>query len=230
MGKYTTEHRGSEACDCLEDVWGELQRSIRGLPDATIIPLDAGGRRSKDGHFSANCWSKRKGVQHEVAISPVLFTKPRDVLEVLIHEAAHAVLYEREPDNMKHRAGCSRNDHYYHRKEFKRMAEELGLECRFLNRRYGWARTGWPSNRVPREYRALVTMIRKRMPVGAERRAIPKRERRKARATRVTLQCQCVAPRTLRMKEEEWRAGNVVCSVCAQPFAAVAGNWVRKKA
>src|SRR5262245_27114623 len=119
MGKFTVDHRASEVTQCLEMTWAALRRCIKGLPKATVIPLDVTGRRRRRGHFAPDGWRRRDGGLHEVADSPWLFGRPADLLCTLVHEAVHAILHEVHPAHPKHNAGCSRSDPYYHRKEFK---------------------------------------------------------------------------------------------------------------
>lgn len=216
MGKFTTDRRGSEAAQCLENAWAELRRLIDGLPKAVLIPLDVEGRRTRRGHFGAGGWRKRTGKIHEIAVSPLLFDKPEDVLCTLLHEAVHAVLHEEDPDNPVHAAGCSRTDPYYHRKEFQRKAEEIGLACDFMNRRYGWSATGWPPSGVPDRYRPVVSLIRKEMPAGAVGQPV---RRTRRTVTRVTLLCRCATARSLTMELDLWRQGPVVCSLCKTAFS-----------
>lgn len=218
MGKFTTKHRASEATYCLEQVWQELRRSVPGLPHAALIPLDVTGRRSRNGHFSADGWRKRTGHMHEIAVSPFLFGKPADLLCTLIHEAAHALLHEEDPENPRHHGGCSRNDRYYHRTEFRKRAEDLGLECSFLNGRYGWAKTEWPAGAVPETFRPLLGIIRKHMPVGAE--ASRTQVRKRIPASLLTLHCNCEIPRALKVRESVWKAGEILCTVCNHHFTA----------
>jgi hypothetical protein len=70
---------------------------------------------------------------HEIAVSPLLFNRPKDLICTMVHDAVQAVLFDEDPDNSSHRAGCSRSDHYYHRAELRDKAIELGLQCEFLN-------------------------------------------------------------------------------------------------
>src|SRR5688500_14653447 len=92
--------RAWEVVQALERTWFELQRRITGLPAAVVIPFDSQRRRKLWGHFDACSWPGRDGTKtvHEIAVSPELFGRPDVVLETLVHEAAHALVYAEHPE------------------------------------------------------------------------------------------------------------------------------------
>jgi hypothetical protein len=113
------------------------------------------------GHFSSCVWrtsNARSG--HEVALNPALFDHPEDLLATLLHEAAHALLFE-----WGLKGGCG-PDGFYHRKEFRNVCNKLGLECVFTNRRYGYSRTRWPKEGVSKQYGGVLELLRRELPWG----------------------------------------------------------------
>jgi hypothetical protein len=108
-------------------------------------------------------------------------------------------------------------DPYYHRTEFRDRAAALGLECTFLNRRYGWARTNWPAGRVPEKYQSLVAYARLHMPVGADGEVDGPRYRSRM-PSRVTIYCGCRTPRAATLRLDVLQLGAIRCDVCQQEF------------
>ena len=156
MKKDSFGDRGSKAVQCLEKAWEELRCAEPDIPPAVIVLLPA-YEKTKAGTFSASSWKyseDRKG--HEVGISPTLFTSPLEVLEVMLHEAAHAIMYDKDG---------FRGGGYYHGKEFRHECLRLGLSCTMRNRRYGYDRTGWPENRtMPKRYAQSLKTLEKGLP------------------------------------------------------------------
>jgi hypothetical protein len=107
-------------------------------------------------HFSGCIWRVDKPCkEHKMAVNPVLFDRPKDLLGSLIHEAAYGLLFE-----WGIYGGCGK-DRYYHREEFASVSRKLGLTCEFSNRRYGWSITAWSKAGVPDRYRGVLELLRK---------------------------------------------------------------------
>lgn len=120
----------------LAAVWTEIRRFHPDVPGVVLLPAPAAGRRVL-GHFAALRWSATRhpggGYLHEVVVSAEYLNRdPVDVIETLIHEAAHALNFARGIKD------CSKNQ--YHNKRFKAAAEELGLVVDQMPH-YGWAHT-----------------------------------------------------------------------------------------
>lgn len=158
---FSVNTRGSTAAKCLEKAWRIIRRLQPCLPPVVIVIL-ASGRRNRKGHFSGCVWRTANSIAgaHEVAISPTLFDRPEDLLETLLHEAAHALLFEWGLNG-----GCG-PDGYYHREAFRNVCRKLGLHCTFSNKRYGWNETRWPAEGVPAQYRTVLEILRKHLPWG----------------------------------------------------------------
>ena len=168
------------------------------------------------GHFDPNSWkAPRPGQAHEIAINPRLFETPDELLGTLVHEAAHALLFATAGKRATHVAGCG-PDGFYHRTEFRDACSELGLECRFRNRRYGWATTQWPRTGPPAKYDQILAMLRD-MPLGtgtiARRRQIGKPL---PKAGHIRLTCNC--DRAIYLTPRAFGEGPITCGNCGRPF------------
>jgi hypothetical protein len=154
------EIRGSKATKCLERAWRMIRRLEPCLPPVVIVIM-ATGRRGRMGHFSSCVWRvAKRNSGHEVAINPALFERHEDLLVTLLHEAAHALLFEWGLNG-----GCG-SDGYYHREEFRNVCRKLGLEAGFSNNRYGWNKTRWPERGVPGQYQPVLRFLRREVPLG----------------------------------------------------------------
>ena len=205
----------------LETTWSQLREIVPGLPQVVMLVLSAReyGRR---GHFVGDAWLKRhkQDLLHEVAVHPGMFVSPDDLLNTILHEAAHAILWDNRKEGDRHRGGVSLKG-YYHRKEFRRMAEQLGLKVHFLNRRYGHCVTTWPAAGVPEQYQRLLHILgnfsvltSKRLP----RIFAPEPPKKQTRW--VVAGCACGPPRILHCYPHEMQRGGIVCRLCGEHFRA----------
>ncbi len=210
--------RASKATDVLEETWTCLRKIDGRIPPAVLILLSA-SERGRLGHFLASSWRRpTKDLKaHDIALTPTLFsTKGKashaEVLSTLVHEAAHAILYESIGDG-----GVTRG--YYHRKEFRDTAIELGLDCSFHNTRYGWTITSWPSEGVPDQYRPAMTIL-KSLPLGAATslKSGKARKRSTPKSGLLKLVCSCNPPRNLRACKSVTADGGITCSFCRADF------------
>jgi hypothetical protein len=218
-----TENRASCATDCLERVWDLLRELHPEIPPAIMLIYAQHTRKPRQnggvmlGHFSGTVWrAPGPKKRHEVGLSPYLFHKPNEVLQTLLHEAAHAALYESDPRCKLHRAGCSPNDPYYHRTIFRDLCQKWGLECKFLNRRYGYCVTKWPCDRVPELYRAARAELKENLPLGV------KEDPPQRTAPQVfRLRCQCAEGRSVYARLPVARFGGISCKFCGKEFKPV---------
>jgi hypothetical protein len=143
----------------LECAWDILRLLVPGLPGVVLLVLSAREYKRR-GHFSMEAWRRRQQPEllHEVAVHPGLFDSPEDLLVTLIHEVAHTILWENRKPGDTHCCGVSLSG-YYHRTEFRSVAQQLGLEVHFLNRRYGSSWTGWPKTGMPPRYGPVVEIL-----------------------------------------------------------------------
>jgi len=210
-----TSDPASSALRCLEGAWVKLSSIHLDLPPAVLLILPARRRGSPLGHFAHSRWRyQARGRMHEVAVSPVLFGAPRDLLATLLHEAAHAILFEKEGE-----AGCTGS--YYHRIEFRDAARKLGLACEFRNTRYGWCNTSWPTGGVPSRYSEVLEVLG-RLPLGlTDKRplaASPPPAGRLPRWGLRKLACRC--PRFIYAPRSVSSSGEIICHICRAAFEA----------
>jgi hypothetical protein len=124
---------GARIITALEDAWAAIRRRHPDVPRAVLITgtkKQHGGARL--GHFGAGLWAVPQQAQdgaedrtHERA--PELFVAGellgqggREVLAVMVHEAAHGVAHTR---GIADTSSAGR----YHNRKFVAIAEELGL-------------------------------------------------------------------------------------------------------
>lgn len=125
----------------LARVWAAIRSRHPDMPGVMLLPApNPHGNANVLGHFAALRWSARqaKGIAtvHEVVVvAEHLNRSPEDIVETLLHEAAHAMNFQRGIKD------CSSNQ--YHNQRFKAAAEELGLVVQQVPH-YGFARTSLP--------------------------------------------------------------------------------------
>jgi hypothetical protein len=214
------DNRASQATSCLERAWAILRDLHPEIPPAVMLVYSQQTRKPHQkggvlrGHFARQTWRapgpKRR---HEIGVSPYLFNSPKDVLNVLLHEAAHATLFEQDPRGKVHLAGCTPDDPFYHRSEFRDLCTKWGLECKFRNKRYGFCDTAWPANRVNRTYRLALEVL-KGLPLGAN---IDPAVHAQPQLFR--LQCGCKRSLYARLAVAE--EGGIMCTFCGREFKPV---------
>lgn len=218
--KSTINKRASIATTCLERGWAMLREIEPNLPAAVFIILSAKKRGRTLGHFSQSAWRNQHGLRtHEIAISSDLFCDPEDLLTVLLHEAAHAIL-------RKEYGGCTpdrRGRLYYHRKEFSDTCFELGLDCEFRNNRYGWTITHWPRKTgVDSRYENIIRYLRKNLPLGTDKakglRLMDIRGKKTPKAGLTKITCNCKNERSIYVNKTILKQGEIICNLCSLPF------------
>ena len=213
MSRKRIHDRGSRGVQALEAAWTELQAVVKGLPTVVFVSLSA-TTRGRLGHFARSSWHYLKTRNaHELAINPRLFEFPEELLSTMLHEAAHALLNERDGNPG---AGHSR---YYHTKKFRDCCLELGLQCNFRNTRYGFCDTDWQGNEIPDRYQPVLAILKRDLPWGTARRndARPIRSRPLPDPGRCRLVCPC--DRVIYLGKKSAAAGPILCGLCSQPFS-----------
>ena len=209
------ENRGSTAVDVLEQAWDMLRAIDERIPEAVLVVVDCGSRRRKKGHFAWSTWKARgKRRAHEVAVNPVLFSRQVELLGTLLHEAAHASLFD------EGRNGGLGSTSYYHSTVFRDRCIEFGLACEFLHTRYGWTLTKWPDRkRIPKRFRPVLQLLKTSMPAGAEGATVPERMGCKPPPPgRVRLACRCQPQRKIHAADSVARGGGILCCICKHEF------------
>jgi hypothetical protein len=157
----------------------------------------------------------------------------RAVLEVMLHEASHALAVVRGIKD------CSAEGNRYHNKRFVALAAEMGLRGPERPEKV----IGWSDCRITDEtaaaYSDVVSAIDSaRLPFlldgplgtgggeggpgggddGEDGKGKEKPKRRGGR--RVAVECACRPPRKLHMTPKQIEDGPVICGVCGTPFEA----------
>ncbi len=127
--------------EALSSVWSRIRELHPDVPSVVLLPAPAGkGRRQVLGHFAALRWSAKEeadGLLHEVVVVAERLNRAAgDIVETLVHEAAHAMNFARGIKD------CSPTSQY-HNASFKEAAKELGLTVEKVAN-YGFALTSLP--------------------------------------------------------------------------------------
>lgn len=122
----------------LATLWARIREYHPQVPEVVLLPApNPHGSRAVLGHFAALRWQASSGrgpyrIHEVVVVAEYLNRSPQDIVGTLLHEAAHALNFERGIRD------CSRSQ--YHNQHFKSAAEELGLQVTQVPH-YGFAQT-----------------------------------------------------------------------------------------
>lgn len=198
----------------LACAWTEIRRHHPDVPGVVLLPAPAAGRRIL-GHFAALRWSaaKKEGAfMHEVVVSAEYLNRdPVDIVETLLHEAAHAMNFARGVRD------CSKNQ--YHNKHFKASAEELGLAVASMEH-YGFAHTTMTdatTRRYAESANALERVLVHRRAAFSTSRLPPSGtddERSSSRNRKAVCSCGFI----IRMSQKTASATTVRCDRCQEEF------------
>jgi len=147
---------------------------------------------------------QRDGVHrfHEILISAEgLYRGGREVMETLLHEAAHHLALERGQKDV--------TGYQYHNRTFKRNAEELGLTVNKMKNR-GFAHTEMPDETADR-YKIQITLLEG--VVKALRMPEPKRG-----SDNGMIKMVCPCGNVVRCGKRVAASGDVWCRGCNHPF------------
>ena len=218
QSNFSTVDRGSTVIATLEKSWSALRKVEPRIPAAVLTLVDVRSRLGVRGYFANLQWKKpgRRGGAHEVAISPQLIGQASHLLATILHEAAHAILFEAGKN-----AGVG-STRYYHTKVFRDQCIELGLECYFHNTRYGWTITQWPrGDSVPKRYLPVLRILES-LPSGTEKSRIRRSTGASLPPTgRTKLICNCRdEKRVIYVPNSVAADGGITCCICNQQFLA----------
>jgi len=219
--KPRVNRRASVATKHLEYCWAMLREIEPSIPAAVFVIMSAKRRGKIFGHFTPLAWRNQHGPRtHEIAISSDLFWDPEDLLTILLHEAAHAILRKKQ-------GGCRPDSCgylYYHRKEFRNTCFRLGLDCEFYNNRYGWSITHWPRETgVHQKYKSITRYLSSNLPLGTEKgkrhKLIDVRGKNTPHAGLTKITCGCKeSQRNIYVNKSILTRGGIICELCGLPF------------
>jgi len=231
---------GSQIITALEQAWAAVRDQHPDVPDVVIV-TGAGSHQKgiPEGYrLRGHHWPERWVTDPAERRMPELFMAGellaaggRAVLEVMLHEASHALAAVRGVKD------CSAEGNRYHNKRFVAAATEMGLRGPDRPEKV----IGWSDCRITDEtaaaYAGVISAIDDaRLPFlpdgplvtggtgedgqgeGGQGGGEDKPKKRGGR--RVAVECACQPPRKLHMTPKQIEDGPVICGICTEPFAA----------
>jgi hypothetical protein len=206
----------SRVLSVLEDNWHAIRARHPQIPPVVIIIASGtSGRDAKWGHFSPRRWTvDATGTLAEILISGEgLQRSPRAVLGTLLHEAAHALAAARGVKETS-------RQHRYHNREFKALAEELGLAVDH-DQRIGWSLTSVP-DQTAKIYAPWLVKLHVAMTLWrhAEFEAATGNTTGAGTAARTSglIAAACPCGRSIRIAATTLAAAPVICGACGGGF------------
>ena len=134
------ENRSVRLIEALSRVWTRIRIRHTDVPPVVLLAAPAPrGEMRVLGHFAALRWRGRhqsdEHLHEVVVVAEHLNRSPEAIVETLLHEAAHAMNFERKIHD------CSNSQ--YHNAKFRQAAEEIGLRVERVPH-YGYALTVLP--------------------------------------------------------------------------------------
>jgi hypothetical protein len=227
----TGEATASALVAACEGAWRDIQRHHTELPDVVIV-LGTGverGRLVKLGHWWGGRWVADGQTRGEVLIAgEALHLEPKQVFEVLLHEAAHGINASR---GVKDTSRGGR----YHNQRFADTAREVQLRVRAMPP-YGLANTSLTPDAEERyadtieglgEAMRIARQLERGVRVGADegngvegqlggQGGVDGKDGDKG-ASKPAAVCSC--GRRLRMAPSVLAAGPVICGLCGSEFS-----------
>jgi hypothetical protein len=228
---------GSQIITALEDAWRAIQARHPEVPACVMITGHGTqqkgtvrGRRLRGHHWPAR-WVTREGDR-----LPELFVAGEDirngaiaVLEVLLHEAAHALATVRGIRD------TSAAGHRYHNRRYVALAVELGLgEPGEPDKVTGFENCPMTEATAAAYAKVIAAIDAARLPYldGQGAPEVPANpedpdenpgdetpeEDKKRSGSRTRVTCQCPEPRALSITPKQLDVGPIVCGLCNEPF------------
>jgi len=211
-GEVRQQVAASAAVAALERTWAAIRHQHPELPE-TVIILGAGSPARRGlvelGHFAASRWHLQaaKANRHEVLVAGEgLRRGPHDVLNTLLHEAAHGLAHAR---NIKDTSRQGR----WHNQRFAALAREVQLEVT-ADARTGLSQTQLTDQAATR-YADQLGDLEDALQLW--RHAEPTRDNQAG--SRNLLACSCACGRKLRVAKSTLEQAPILCGACQQPFA-----------
>jgi hypothetical protein len=196
--------------EAVDRVWSKIQEQAPAVPNV-IFDLTPGR--------SSGCSDVGWDQPHPVISINLRPDGPRrrtstgpEILQGLLHQAAHAIVYE--PGKIAPTEGR------YHSREYKEAAERLGLDVEPSDP-VGKAASGWSVTTLARgtlsRYRSEVDRLSRALakwePTAQQKTQQPRESR-----TQVAVHCSCTPPRKIRAGQKVLDKGGIRCEVCGELF------------
>ena len=242
MADEVAREHGSRIIAALERAWAAIRDRHPEVPDVVIVTGAGNNQKGLPegyrlrGHHWPERWVTDRADRHRMpelfVAGELLAAGGRAVLEVMLHEAAHALAVIREIRD------TSAEGNRYHNKRFVSVAQELGLRGPDRPEKV----VGWSDCRITDEtaaaYDDVISAINSaRLPFLPD--GIPgghdgdgggedqgdgdgggEDKPKKRGGRRVAVQCECQPPRKLHMTPKQIEDGPVICGLCRAPFEA----------
>jgi len=216
------EVAASAVVAALERTWAAIRAHHPELPEAVVI-LGPGSEARRGlvelGHFAAGRWHlpTAKANRHEVLVAGEgLRRGPPEVLNTLLHEAAHGLAHAR---NVKDTSRQGR----WHNRRFAALAREVDLEVT-ADAKTGLSQTHLTEGAASRYAEALRDL---EAALGLWRHAEPTRDRQAG--ARNLLACSCECGRKLRVARSTLEQAPILCGACEQPFEPAERDLTRNR-
>lgn len=207
---------GHQLATALDDAWGAIRARHPDVPEVVLFasPVAHGKNTEKFqvlGHFGRDRWAGpngpgEKGLGEVLVVAEHLARGGADVMETLIHEAAHAMCDARGVEDTS-------QEGRYHNRNFKAAAEELGLTVTQQGGR-GFAATALADGTAD----AFADAIASLDTVVIAAKAARQREEKVKRQGPVKATCKCEVPRIIRVSLSTLIAGGITCHLCDTNF------------
>ncbi len=218
---------GTRIISALEGVWAEIRARHPEVQPAVMITGSGTGKRRKKGltmgSHSADRWfsDPNNPLDPEVFLAgETIAMGSKDVLETLLHEAAHALCAARGVRD------TSAQGNRYHNKEFAKAAKELGLEPPQRGAPVvGFSECLLTADTLRQYGKQLGALERATLPYlpygdkAGEQAPKPEEEdptKKTSRRQRVV--CKCEPERVLQLTPKALRDGPIICGVCTEHF------------
>jgi len=210
------ERPGLALSRAFDELWTEIQASHPDVPDCGLFvsPI-AHGQDTKRfhvlGHFGKERWQTQDGkvLGEVVLVAEHLARGGEEVLETVLHEAAHALCAAR---GLQDTSQGGR----YHNAVFAAAARELGLDVKVMPGGRGLADTSLADG-TAEKYGDAVKKLDAAV-IAAKAQARKDDERRKRAGGPVKFVCACQPKRSFRMSPSVAEVGPVTCGQCGSAF------------
>lgn len=190
----------------LEDAYNAVRKEFPEVPPAVLVISSQPPSATKQvwGHFAHSRWDVQGVKLPEIMISAEgLRREPREVLATLVHEAAHGLCFVRKIHDTS-------NSGRYHNDSFRIAAEELGLVTEKV-KFFGFAKTILPEGKYESILRDITPDL-----VAYRDSDITVTRAGSTGSREAPFRCSC--SRTIRMYENVYNAGPILCGVCGDEF------------